>query len=61
MKTKHLLIGFGFFLYAGMILLTFFHNGILIDTIVTTTIATISVIVGYIVSGVSKKNNSNGD
>ncbi|GAG97633.1 unnamed protein product, partial [marine sediment metagenome] len=33
MKTKHLLLGFGFFLYAGLLTLAIVFNGTLIEAV----------------------------
>lgn len=57
MRTRNLLLGFGFFVYAGLILISFFHNSTLIETIVDLSITTISVIVGYVISIYSKNKN----
>lgn len=57
MRTINLLLGFGIIIYVGLVVISFFHNGTLIGTIQDISIATISLIVGFIVSGVSRKNN----
>ncbi|GAH07986.1 unnamed protein product [marine sediment metagenome] len=50
MKTKHLLLGFGFFLYAGLLTLAIVFNGTLIEAVKDVSIVTLGTIVGYIIS-----------
>ena len=58
MKTRNLLLGFGFFIYTGLIVISFFHNGSMVEAIKDLAIGTIGVIVGYIISyRNSKKEN----
>ena len=50
MRTINLLLGFGFFLYAGLITLAVIFNGTLIETVKDLAIVTIGSIVGYVIS-----------
>lgn len=55
MKTTNLLLGFGFFVYAGLIIISFFHNGSLVEAIKDIAVGTIGVIMGFIISRKTKE------
>lgn len=50
MKTLNLLLGFGFFLYAGLVTLAIIFNGSLVETVKDLAFVTIGSIVGYVLS-----------